>query len=121
VRLEANEVLARVVGEAHTPRSSVPLACDGAGQFAQYVSKNLRPPVLRYSQRLEFLREAKRLSVGRFEAHLIIAAALHRAGMGQEAGEPEVARSWFDEWAVPLMTCALVQALIVLGAWWVLR
>jgi hypothetical protein len=96
------------------------LVIGAGGRFAEHVSKNLRPPVLRYSQRLEFLREAKRLGVGRFEAHLIIAAALHGAGLGQEANEPPPARHWFDEWAAPLMTWALVQALIVVGAWWVL-
>ena len=88
-------------------------------RFAGFVSRNLRPPVLAYSQRVAFLREARRLGVGRFEAHLIIAAAVHRIGVGESEGRRR--RSWLDEWGVPLMACAAVQALIAAGAWWVVR
>jgi hypothetical protein len=84
------------------------------------VSKNLRPPVLRYSHRLELLREAQRLGVGRFEAHLIIATAVYRLGVAQTEARAQ-SPSWLERWAVPLTACAAVQGLIAAGAWWLVR
>jgi hypothetical protein len=92
-----------------------------AGAFAQYVSRNLRPPVLAYSQRVEFLREARRLGVGRFEAHLIIAAAVHRLGVGAEGDAPSRGPSWLAGWAMPLVACAVVQSIILVAAWSAIR
>ena len=94
----------------------MPAPCDGAALFALHVGTRLRGPVLCYSQRLDMLRVAQRLGVGRFEANLIIASVLHRAGVRQEIEVPEPAvrrRSWLP----PVLTFALVQSLVAAGAW----
>jgi hypothetical protein len=77
--------------------------------------------VLRYSQRLELLRAARRFGVGRFEANLLIAAVLERrrarpAGdAGGEAGGGGIS-SVVGDVAVFL----LVQSAMLVGAWWAL-
>jgi antibiotic biosynthesis monooxygenase (ABM) superfamily enzyme len=71
--------------------------------------------VLRYSARLALLKEAERRGLGRFEANLVIAGVLYRAGMGQEYEmRPHV------EWVAPVLTFLVLQAALIVGAWWVL-
>ncbi|MDB5323737.1 MAG: hypothetical protein JWN40_5368 [Phycisphaerales bacterium] len=96
-------------------RDSAPL--DPADDFADWVRQQLDGPVLRYSTRLILLKEAERRRLGRFEANLIIASVLHRAGMGQEYELRPPAM----EWIAPVMTFVVLQSALVLGAWWVLR
>ena len=86
-----------------------------SADFAEYVRGRLNGPVLRYSARLELLKEAQRRGLGRFEANLVIAAVLYRSGMGQEYElRPKT------EWVWPALTAVALQAVIVAGAWWVL-
>ena len=92
-------------------------AVDASTEFAGVVLGSIEGPVLRYSQRLALLRDAERRGIGRFEANLIIAAVLHRHGMGQEYELPPVGRMG---WVAPALTFVGVQSAIVLGAWWVL-
>jgi hypothetical protein len=88
---------------------------DPSTGFADYVLGQLDGPVLRYSRRLALLKEAQRRGVGRFEANLMIASVLHRAGMGQECEmRPRV------EWVAPVLTVLFVQSTLLLGAWWIL-
>ena len=100
-------------------RAPVPEICDGAAQFARYVRENLRGRLLTGSQRSEMIREAESRGIGRFDANLIIAAVLHRAGMPQEIDEFESPRP-NRRWVLPAMTFAILQSLIVAGAWWLL-
>ena len=65
------------------------------------------------------IREAERRGIGRFDANLIIAAVLHRTGMSQEIDEFEPAKTKL-RWALPAITFAIVQGLIVAGVWWML-
>lgn len=51
-----------------------------ADAFAQFVSDRLEGEVLRYSTRLELLKTAGGLGIGRFHANLLIAAVQHQAG-----------------------------------------
>ena len=114
----------RVITPVQTrPRRRLGLAADeparpldAATEFAQWVQLQLDGPVLRYSARLVLLQEAQRRGLGRFEANLIIAGVLHRAGMAQEYEmRPQSA-----QWLAPLMTFVVVQSALLLGAWWVL-
>jgi hypothetical protein len=89
---------------------------DAATDFAQWVQLQRDGPVLRYSARLVLLQEAQRRGLGRFEANLIIAGVLHRAGMAQEY-EMRPRRA---EWLAPLLTFVILQSTLLLGAWWVL-
>ena len=87
---------------------------DPSADFADFVRARLDGPVLRYSQRLELIKEAGRRGIGRFEANLVIAAVLHREGRGQEYElRPEA------KWVAPVVTFAAVQGAILAGAWWV--
>jgi hypothetical protein len=114
----------RVITAVQTrPRRRFGLAADGparsldaASEFAEWVRLQLDGPVLRYSARLILLQEADRRSLGRFEANLIIAGVLHRAGMGQEYE----LRPRASEWLAPVMTFMVLQSALLLGAWWVL-
>src|SRR5437660_7727174 len=78
---------------------------DAATDFAQWVQLQLDGPVLRYSARLLLLQEAQRRGLGRFEANLIIAGVLHRAGMAQEY-EMRPNRA---QWLAPVLTFVILQ------------
>ena len=93
---------------------------DVSAEFADTVAQMIDGPVLRYSQRLILIREADRRGIGRFEANLIIAAVLHRPGLGQEYELPPTSGGVMG-WVAPVLTFVGVQAAIVAGAWWVLR
>ena len=94
-----------------------------ARRFADYLSEQTREPmtVLQYSRRLEFLRAARRLGVGRFEANLLIAAVVERRTTGSAS---ERAHSDADSGADSLLgrvtAFLLVEAAVLLGVWWVL-
>jgi hypothetical protein len=100
---------------ARTPVAEAP--ADPSAEFADYVRGRIDGPVLRYAARLALIKEAGRRGIGRFEANLVIASVLHRAGMSQEYElRPKSAG-----WAGAVMTFAIVQAAVIAGAWWVLR
>ena len=95
------------------PEEAAP--ADRSADFAEWVKGRLDGPVLRYSQRLRLLKEAERRGLGRFEANLVIAAVLYRAGMGQEYElKPK------GEWVAPVVTFLVLQSALIVGAWWVL-
>lgn len=101
-------------------RQPKPTEVDVSAEFADVVAASIDGPVLRYTQRQVLIRDAERRGIGRFEANLIIAAVLHRRGMGQEYELPPVPGGVL-EWVAPVMTFVGVQAAILAGAWWVLR
>ncbi len=67
---------------------------------------------LRYSRRLQLLREAQRLGIERFEANLIIAMVQHRLGQ-LNIDSPEPTRRFV---VGPWVAVAVVQIAIVLAA-----
>jgi hypothetical protein len=101
------------------PRRSVAAGLtpvDPSADFAEWVRGQLEGPVLRYSARLRLIKEAERRGLGRFEANLIIAGALHRVGMEQEYEmRPR------GEWLAPVLTFLILQSALIVGAWWALR
>lgn len=122
--------LARLAGEApptrapHGPPADSTLprhrpasARNGpARQFADYLLDQMTPvpTVLCYSQRLDFLRAARRFGVGRFEANLLIAAVLERRRpRAEDLGEPDGASV-----TSRLAAFLLVESAVLLGAWW---
>ena len=94
--------------------ASVP-PVDPSADFTEWVRGQLDGPVLRYSARLRLLKEAERHGLGRFEANLVIAGVLYRAGMGQEYELRPRA-----EWIAPVLTFLVLQSALIVGAWWVL-
>jgi hypothetical protein len=107
---------------AATAAAARPVAYPGLAQtrparrFADYLRHQTSGPmtVLRYSQRLEFLRAARRFGVGRFEANLLIAAVLdRRAGQVPQRAEPSA-----DSALGALAAFLLVEAAVLFGAWW---
>lgn len=105
---------------AARPRAHPAFVQTGAARrFADYLLDETREPmtVLRYSQRLEFFRAARRFGVSRFEANLLIAAVVERR---TGAARPvETAESESDSVAARLTAFLLVEAAVLLGAWWV--
>ena len=74
--------------------------------------------VLRYSRRMELLRSARRLGIGRFEANLIIATVLHRRGDGAAAEESASAgRGWGEA----VFVFVVIQSVIAGTAWWAVQ
>jgi hypothetical protein len=88
---------------------------DASADFAEYVREHIDGPVLRYSQRVALLKAGQRLGLGRFEANLVIAQVLHREGMAQSYEMRPTA-----VWVGPLVMFAVLQAALLVGAWWVL-
>jgi hypothetical protein len=91
--------------------------------FATYVASSVPASgVLRYSQRLEFIRTARRFGVRRFQANLLIAAVLEQRradGDAAQAAEEEPdtrERSTLSSFGVFLV----VQSALVFGTWWML-
>lgn len=102
------------------PRRLYP-ACAPSGparSFADYLVDRTsgRMTVLRYSQRLEFLRVARRFGVGRFEANLLIAALLEQRRARVEETEASEGGSLVSNLAALLV----VESALLLGAWWVM-
>jgi len=90
-------------------------AAHRAAAFARYAAAQLDGRVLRYSRRLELLKTADQLGIGRFHANLIIAAVQHEAtgpGLFPEGPSPSrLIRS------LPMLTFLLVQGMILAGLW----
>ncbi len=71
---------------------------------------------MRYSQRLEMLKTASAMGLGRFEANLILAIEQNRQKPIQFAAS---SRNWIG--IVTFLTVALLQSLILAGVWWIVR
>lgn len=83
--------------------------------FANLVLARIAGGVLRYSDRCQLLGMGEKMGMNRFEANLLIAMALHRAG--ERVGTFERSRS---RW--PLFAAAVVmQGLILGGFYWMLH
>jgi hypothetical protein len=101
---------------AATPRR--PAAAQRARSYADYVVSAMPPSgILRYSQRLEFLRAASRFGLNRFEANLAIAAVMGRHRSTEAADEQS---SGARPTLSAVATFLVVQGVVVLGAWWTL-
>lgn len=98
--------------EARTPASETVLG----RRFAMEVVGRMDGGVLRYSARVALLKRAEELGIGRFEANLLMAMVVHAA----KGAEPAKARPR-RRWMAVLGVIVLVEGLIGLGAWWVLR
>ena len=106
--------------EARTNVAVYPAPAEGgaARRFAEYLAgQTAGSPILRYSQRLDLLRAARRFGVERFEANLLIAAVLERkrqrvAEQDGAGGGPSV--------MLQVATFLLVQGALLAGAWWAL-
>lgn len=97
-------------------RHPSPIQTAEAQRFADHLADEMTSPVLRYSQRLELLRAARRLGVSRFEANLLIAATLER----RRARVSEQEDSTQLTVAAQLATFILVQGATVFAVWWTL-
>ena len=87
--------------------------------FAALVNRTLRSQhtsVLRYSQRLDLLKEAGRRGIGRFEANLIIASVQHRL-----TGGIPIAQSRTPWRIQSVLAFVLMQAMILWGFWRILK
>jgi hypothetical protein len=94
--------------------------------FAAHIEAALEGGMLCYARRVELLQEAARRGIGRFEANLMIAAVQHRANTaGRPAAAPPLAptpvRRGTRDWATAIAGIVVVQAIILLGAWIMLR
>jgi hypothetical protein len=69
-----------------------PKPASRAQVFAELVVGQLQGDLLRYSARLDLLRQADRMGIERFEANLIIAAMQHRADPDQTPQHPAPVR-----------------------------
>lgn len=86
--------------------------------FDALVRERVSGPVLRYSVRQELLQCAECLGIGRFQASLVIATVQHERRHLLEPATPEPADGGI---VLPLVAAGILQAAILLGAWWVLR
>jgi hypothetical protein len=121
-RLATGDTPSSPTGPALAPQATQPPPYPASAQtgaarrFADYLSAQATgTSVLRYSQRLELLRAARRLGVGRFEANLLIAAVLERRR--SRTAEPVDAGGL--PVAAQLATFLLVQGALLFGTWWV--
>jgi len=67
---------------------------------------------MRYSQRLAMFKAASAMGLGRFEANLILAIEQNRQ---KPVDSAQPSRTWSG--IVSFLTVALLQSLILLGAW----
>jgi hypothetical protein len=97
--------------------------CTGpAATFAERLAEQIPSSgILTYSARLQLLREAHRLGIGRFEANLLIAAGLQRRRDATTTRRTAdiAARGAFSP-VVQLVTFLLIQGAFALVAWWTL-
>jgi hypothetical protein len=85
--------------------------------FSRHVSERLNGRLLRYSQRLEFLKAADRLRINRFRANLIIAMVQHQtAGIAEP--EPVTTPGKFAHHGPIIAAIVLVELATVAGVWW---
>lgn len=82
-------------------------------RFAESVATAIETRTLRYSRRLQLLREADSLGIERFEANLIIAMVQHR--LNASSSPARLSRRTVTPW---LMIIA-VQSLVILAGVWI--
>jgi hypothetical protein len=110
-----HQSLRAMVGPAMEPVARVTVS--PAAAFGELVEKALDGPVLRYTQRIRLLKTAGRLGIGRFEANLLIAAALHR--FRHLPPTMPVGRKY--RFPALILSMALLESALVLAAWWLVR
>ncbi|HEV8291216.1 MAG TPA: hypothetical protein VGP94_04815 [Tepidisphaeraceae bacterium] len=87
-----------------------------ARRFEIMVREAMQKGPMRYSQRLAMLKTAAAMGLGRFEANLVLAIEQNR----RFRIDFEVrSRDWSRLFTLAFI--ALVQALILVGAWWICR
>jgi len=87
-----------------------------ARRFEIIVNEAMQKGPMRYSQRLAMLKMAGAMGLGRFEANLILAIEQNRQF---PANLDEPSQNWS---ALLTFVCvALLQSLILVGAWWICR
>ena len=71
---------------------------------------------MHYSQRLAMLKTASAMGLGQFEANLILA-------IEQNRHVPKILEEPWRDWSslLTLVSVALLQSLILIGAWWICR
>jgi hypothetical protein len=111
----ALEALAKQAGPAPQPAAVSSATAGSARQFAEYLADRTPSAVLRYSERLELIRTARRFGIDRFEANLLIASVLERHRRHSE--EPPAARGG-GSLLGGITVFLVVQSAVVLGAWW---
>ena len=86
--------------------------------FAAEIERAVEGAVLRYSRRMELLRRARWLGIGRFEANLIIATVLHRRG---DVAAVEESASAGSGWGSAVLLFAGIQFVIAGVVWWLMQ
>jgi hypothetical protein len=94
--------------------------CSGERAYRRLVERTIREDasvILRFSQRLELLKEATRRGIGRFQANLIIASVEHALRTERAHSAPIKSRSILSAWVL----FATLQSVIVTGLWRLVR
>jgi hypothetical protein len=84
--------------------------------FGRLAAEQIEDGVLSYSRRLQLLRTAQEMGIGRFEANLIIAAVQHRTGGVHQSTEGAFGFR-ISGTAPVLLAFLLIQSLILVGLW----
>ena len=87
-----------------------------AQRFQLMVREAMEKSSMRYSQRLQMLKMASAMGLGRFEANLILAIEQNRH---KPPGLEEPSQNWSA--ILTVISIALLQSIILIGAWWVYR
>lgn len=95
-------------------RSSILPTSIPAQKFEAEVRQEMQKGPMRYSRRLAMLKTAAAMGLGRFEANLILAIEQNRQ-VSTNIDSP--ARDW--SFACAFASFLLLQALILVSAWWI--
>jgi hypothetical protein len=106
----------RATGLPATPEYVIDQTSTTIRDFANAVVKCMDGPILRYSQRLELMRRAKRIGLRTFDANLIIAAVQNRV---KETIAPEPLKPM--SWRFAILIGAMLQLGMIVSAWWLLH
>lgn len=94
--------------------------CSGERAYRRLVERTIREDasvILRFSQRLELLKEAARRGIGRFQANLIIASVEHELRTDGNRAAPIKSTSMISAWVL----FATLQSAILTGFWRLVR
>jgi hypothetical protein len=114
--------LASEINDRPTPAAksaSVLPASLQARRFEMMVREAMQKGPMRYSQRLAILKMAGAIGLGRFEANLILAIEQNRQFPAHPANLDEPSRN--SNSLFTFVCIALLQSLILVGAWWIWR
>jgi hypothetical protein len=110
--------LAHVIESVAQLAPSDPTTAAVERAFSRHVAERLNGRMLRYSQRLEFLKAAQRLRINRFRANLIIAMVQHQSPPTAQIKPEERTSSRLG----PIIAGVLLAELAtVAGVWWMLH